>query len=171
MSRVLRVSLLVLTALPLLLAGCGEDPAETPSGTPIKQLTAAGTCPIEVSEIARTLGPLPAFRATLKNLSSSPVSAVSWTAVFVDPEGKPVGKPVDGGYADPLSPISPGASIEGHLPAPAHAVHTVRLAIKSLIYRIPNPVTPDTGDLAIKWSNPTYKADLAAAQDPHRAER
>ncbi len=151
----------LLAVLILGLVGCGGDGPTAPAGTPIQELFDAGRCPVEVTGIARTIAPAPTFRATLRNLSDAPVSAVTWTAVFRDAEGAPIGDPTEGGYADILAPIPAGGSIEGMFIAPDPSAASARVVVKSLVYTKPNPINPSLSGIRATWVNPRHARDLA----------
>ena len=142
---------------------CGDGEPSGPRGTPIQQLFDAGTCPIEVTGITRSIGPMPTFRATIRNLADTPISAVTWLAVFRDGAGAAVGEPVEGGYADILSPVPPGGTIEGMFPAPGDEAVKALIVVKDLVYTKPNPINPSLSGLPAKWTNPNYARELESA--------
>jgi hypothetical protein len=161
-SGVARIPIL----LGFLVAGCGDGAKEGPKGTPIAELVAGGKAPVEIAGIARSIGPVPSFRCRIRNLSDRAIDAVGWTAVFRDRDGKVVGSPADGGYADGLSPIAPGSEIQGMFGAPDDAATSAVLVLKQVVYRTPNPLGEKFGTLAAKWTNPKHAADVAAASKP-----
>ena len=149
-----------------LVAGCGDGAKEGPKGTPIAELIAAGKAPVEIGGLSRSMGPVPSFRCRIRNLSDRAIDAVGWTALFRDREGKPMGSPTDGGYADGLSPIEPGAEIQGMFGAPDDAATSAVLVLKQVIYRMPNPLGAKFGTLAAKWTNPRHATEVEAAGKP-----
>ena len=163
MSRALAFVGTVGGALGLAVAACGEGASRTPSGTPIADLVAAGKAPVVVLGVHRSMGPVPAFRCRVRNLSDRKVTAVSWTTVFRTADGKPLGTPVEGGYADSISPIGPGDEIEGAFPAPDDAASEAVVVVRRVLYDAPNPMGEAFGSLTMKWDNPGHDADVAAA--------
>lgn len=163
--RWLLLSVLHLVLAALVASGCGDGGAPGGSeGTPIDELIAAGKAPVEVTGLSRSMGPIPTFRGSIQNLSASNIDMISWTAVFLDRDGKPVGEPVPGGYAEALQPVEPGERIEGMFLAPAEEAVSVRVIVKDVVYRKPNPANEMLGELRMKWQNPGHDAEVAAAQ-------
>lgn len=147
-------------------AGCGDGAKDGPKGTPIAELVAAGKAPVEIGGLSRSIGPVPSFRCRIRNLSDRAIDAVGWTAVFRDGDLKSVGDPVEGGYADSISPIGPGEEIAGMFGAPDDVATSARIVLRHVIYRTPNPMGEKYGTLASKWTNPRYAAELEAAGKP-----
>lgn len=165
MSRALRIVGIVGVALWIAVgtAGCGDGGPKAPTGTPIADLVAAGQAPVIVRGVHRSMGPLPAFRCRVQNLSDRKVSAVSWTTVFRAADGKALGAPVEGGWADSISPIGPGDEIEGAFPAPDDAAREAVVVVRRVLYEGSNPLGETFGTLTMKWDNPKHDAEVAAA--------
>ncbi len=73
----------------LLGSGCGVLDKKS-VGTPMAQLVKEGKAPVEVSSLGRSIGPVPAFQASIRNLSDKHVQAIKWTAVFSSAAGLPL---------------------------------------------------------------------------------
>lgn len=107
----------------------------------------------------------PSFRVTVKNITDSALESVAWTAVAFDENGTPIPEgEVEGGYADPLSPIAAGEARELTFMLPVENAARVKLVLKEVIYKAPNPLGEDFGDLAFKWTNPYDDAEMQKAR-------
>jgi hypothetical protein len=107
----------------------------------------------------------PSFRVTVKNITDSALESVAWTAVAFDENGTPIPEgEVEGGYADPLSPIAAGEARELTFMLPVENAARVKLVLKEVIHKAPNPLGEDFGDLAFKWTNPYDDAEMQKAR-------
>lgn len=139
----------------LLLAGCGLLGDRRPAGQPMAGLLAAGVPPVEVRSLGRSIGPVPAFQAELKNLSDKQVQAVKWTAVFRDASGALLREgAVPGGFGE-FGGLKPGEVMQGAFPSPEEAA-SVRIVLKDLVY--------EDALQGMKfnkiWRNPKHDAEL-----------
>lgn len=142
----------------LLLAGCGLLGEKRPAGQPMAGLLAAGVPPVEVRSLGRSIGPVPAFQAELKNLSDKQVQAVKWTAVFRTAEGVPLKEgPIPGGFGE-FGGLKPGEVMQGSFHAPEEAA-TVTLVLKDLIYED----TVQGLKINKSWRNPRHDPEVKAA--------
>ena len=158
---------LLLVLLLVALSGC-KSPGGTPAGVvPIKEVLAAGRSPVEVgSPVPILVSPAaPTFKVTVKNITDAPLDSISWTAVAFDENGKPIPEgEVEGGYAEPLNPMAAGEARELSFMISLENAASVKLVLKEVIYKAPNPVDKKLGDLANKWTNPYYEAELQKAR-------
>lgn len=142
----------------LLAAGCGLLGEKKPAGQPMAGLVAAGVAPVEVRSLGRSIGPVPAFRAELRNLSDKQVQAVKWTAVFRTAEGAPLRTgPIPGGFGE-FGGLKPGETLQGNFSAPEEAA-SVTLVLKDLIYED----TVQGLKINKAWRNPRHDPEVAAA--------
>lgn len=125
-------------------------------GMPMAQLLQAGTCPVEVSGLSRSIGPVPAFQVTLRNLSDRKVDSIRWTVLVFKGDGSLVdGGKGEGGYGE-YPGIAPGSAVQGMFPAGSDAAATARLVIRDIVY------TDKVMDMEIakKWSNANHDAEV-----------
>jgi hypothetical protein len=159
---------LILVFLFLALVGCQRQGEEKTAGTvPIKVALAAGRSPVEIGSVVPLLvSPVaPTFKVTVKNVTDAPLDSIFWTAVVFDENGNslPEGE-VEGGYADPLNPILAGEASELSFMIQDEKARSVKLVLKEVIYKGPNPMGKKYGDLPYKWTNPFYEAELKTAR-------
>jgi hypothetical protein len=133
--------------------------------TPIDDLIKAGKAPIEIGSMFRGISPIaPTFTLTLKNISDRPVKAVSGTVLYFDENDKliPESK-AELNYGE-LTEITPGDSIKLSTMTENEKAVKGKWIIKQVIYMKTNPLDKKYGDLAYKWTNPNYEAELKAAE-------
>lgn len=142
-----------------LLVSAGACRPKAPPGIPMAQLLQAGTCPVEVTGVSRSMGPVPAFQLTLRNLSDRKLDSIRWTVMVFKGDGSLVadGKG-EGGYAE-LPGIAPGSSVQGMFPAGSDQASTARIVIRDIVY------TDKVMDMEIakKWSNKEHDAEVKSA--------
>ena len=165
--KVQRTAALALVFLLVTLSGCKSPGGKSAGVVPIMEALAAGRSPVEVgSPVPMLVSPVaPTFEMTVKNITDAPLDSISWTAVAFDENGKPIPEgEVEGGYADPLDPLAAGEARELSFMISLENAASVKLVLKDVIYRAPNPVDKKLGDLAYKWTNPYYDAELQKAR-------
>jgi hypothetical protein len=158
----------VLVFMFLALVACQRPGEEKPAGAlPIKQVLAAGQSPVVVgSAVPMLVSPVaPTFKVTVKNVTDAPLDSILWTAVVFDENGNPLPEAeVEGGYADPLNPIAAGEASQLSFMIQDEKAASVKLVLKEVIYKAPNPLGKKFGDLPYKWTNPFYEAELKTAR-------
>ncbi len=158
---------LVLVFLALALVCCQRQGEEKPAGTlPVREVLAAGRSPVEIRSIVPMLVSLaaPTFKVTVKNVTDAPLTSIVWTAVAFDENGNPIPEgEVEGGYADSLNPIAAGETSELSFMIQVEKTASVKLVLKEVICKAPNPMGKKYGDLPYKWTNPYYAAELKKA--------
>jgi hypothetical protein len=168
MMKIRRYPVLVLVILLTALYSCQRQGEEKPAGTvPVKVALAAGRSPVQMGSVVPMLvSPVaPTFKVTVKNITDAPLDSLAWTAVAFDENGNslPEGE-LEGGYADPLNPIAAGETRELSFMIQVEKTASVKLVLKEVIYRGPNPLGKKFGDLPYKWTNPFYAAELQKAR-------
>lgn len=161
---------LVLAALVLagLFAACGKGGDGGPkaaSTTSIAELIKAGKPPVVVGNLFRGISPIaPTFTVLVSNVSDSPVSMLSGVVLFFDENGAvlPDSKK-DMGYGE-LSPIKPGEKIELSTMTQNEKAISGRWIIKEVVYEKPSPLGKNMGSIMMKWTNPNFDAEVAAAE-------
>ncbi len=165
--KVQRTAVLALVFLLVTLSGC-KSPGGKPAGVvPIKEALAAGRSPVELGSVVPMLvsPAAPTFKVTVKNITDAPLDSIGWMAIAFDENGKPIPEgEVEGGYADPLDPIAAGEARQLSFMVQFENAASVKLVLKDVIYKAPNPLGKKFGDLAFKWENPYYEADLQKAR-------
>jgi hypothetical protein len=147
----------MLTGVLLITSGCGVLDKKS-AGTPMAELIKGGMAPVEVSGLSRSIGPVPAFQATLRNLSDKPIQAVKWTAIHSSTDGVPLqGGPSEGGFGE-FGGIKPGAAMKGVFGAPEGAA-TVKIVLKEVIYE------EQIKEFKIDkiWRNPRHDSEVQQA--------
>lgn len=130
-----------------------------PAGMPMAQLLKEGKAPVEVSSLGRSIGPIPAFQASIRNLSDKQVQAVKWTAVFSSSAGAPLKEgPSEGGFAE-FGGIKPGETLQGAFAAPGDSA-AVKFILKEVIYE--DKVKEFKIDKI--WKNPRHNAEVQLAE-------
>ena len=166
--KVQRISVLALVFLLVTLFSCQKPGGEKPAGVvPIKEALAAGRSPVEVgSPVPMLVSPVaPTFKVTVKNVTDAPLDSISWTAIAFDENGKPIPEgEIEGGYAEPLNPLAAGEARELSFMLQVENASSVKLVLREVIYKAPNPVDKKYGDLAYKWENPYYQAEMQKAR-------
>ncbi len=130
---------------------------KAPAGVPMAQLLQAGTCPVEVSGVSRSIGPVPTFQLTLRNLSDRKVDSVRWTVMAFKGDGTLVpGSKGEGGYAE-YPGIAPDSSVHGMIQAGSDDAVTARLVVRDIVY------TDKVMDMEIakKWTNKNHDAEVS----------
>jgi len=159
---------LVCVFISLALVCCQRQGEEKPAGTlPVREALAAGRSPVEIGSVVPMPVSLaaPTFKVTVKNVTDAPLTSIVWTAVAFDENRNPLPEgEVEGGYADPLNPIAAGESRELSFMIQVEKTASVKLALKEVVYRLPNPLGKKYGDLPYKWTNPFYAAELQKAR-------
>ena len=155
----MRSTLIRTLACAVLVVSAGACRPKAPPGTPMAQLLQAGTCPVEVSGVSRSMGPVPTFRLTLRNLSDRKVDSVRWTVMAFKVDGTLVaGSKGEGGYAE-YPGIAPDSSVNGMIQAGSDDAATARFVIRDIVY------TDKVMDMEIakKWTNPNHDAAVKKA--------
>lgn len=155
----MRSTLIKTLICAVLVVTAGACRPKAPPGIPMAQLLKAGTCPVEVSGVARSMGPVPAFQLTLRNLSDRKVDSVRWTVLVFKGDGSLVADGRgDGGYGE-FPGIAPDSAVQGMFPAGSDEAATARLVIRDIVY------TDKVMDMEIakKWTNPNHDAAVKKA--------
>ncbi len=159
---------LVPAILILALAACRREAEAPPEGAqPVSVVLAAGRAPVDMGPAIPMLVSIgaPTFKVTVKNVTDAPLDAILWTMVPFDESGHLlVEGETDGGYADALNPIAAGESSELNFMISVAEAARVKLVLKEVIYRAPNPLGKEYGSLPMKWTNPFYAAELKTAR-------
>jgi hypothetical protein len=163
-----RISIFAFVCLLIALVGCQRPAEEKPAGTmPVREALAVGRSPVQMGSVIPVPVSLaaPTFKVTVKNITDAPLDSVSWTAIPFDENRNPIPEgEVEGGYADPLNPIAAGETRELSFTIQAEKAASVKLVLKEVIYKSPNPMGKNYADLPYKWTNPFYEAELRIAR-------
>lgn len=155
----MRATLIRTLTCAVLVVSAGACRPKAPPGIPMAQLLQAGTCPVEVSGVSRSMGPVPAFQMTLRNLSDRKVDSVHWTVLIFKGDGTLVADGTgEGGYGE-YPGIAPDGAIRGMFPAGSDEAATARLVIRDIVY------TDKVMDMEIakKWTNKNHDAEVKKA--------
>jgi hypothetical protein len=163
-----RTAILALVILLVTLFGCKNPGGGKPAGVvSIKEALAAGRAPVEIGSVVPmpVSSAAPTFKVTVKNVTDTPLDSILWTAVVFDEKGNilPEGE-VEGGYTDPLNPILAGEACELSFMIEDEKAASVKLVLKEVIHKGPNPLAKSNGDLPHKWTNPFYAAEMRKAR-------
>jgi len=155
----MRTTLIRTLTCTILIVSASACRPKAPPGIPIAQLLQAGTCPVEVSGVSRSIGPVPSFQLTLRNLSDRKVDSVRWTVLVFKSDGTLMadGKG-EGGYGE-FPGIAPDSSVRGMFQAGSDEAATARLVIRDIVY------TDKVMDMEIakKWTNKNHDAEVSKA--------
>ena len=139
--------------------------AKAAATTPIADLIKAGKPPVVVSNLFRGISPIaPTFTVSVTNVSDSPVSMVNGVVLFFgENEAFLADSKKDMGYGE-LSPIKPGEKIELSTMTDNEKAISGKWIIKEVVYEKPSPLGKNMGSIMMKWTNPGFEAEVAAAE-------
>jgi hypothetical protein len=168
MMKIRWYPVLVLVILLTALYSCQRQAEEKPAGTlSVREVLAAGRSPVQMGSVVPMLVSLaaPTLKVTVKNVTDAPLTSIVWTAVAFDENRNPIPEgEVEGGYADSLNPIAAGETSELSFMIQVEKAASVKLVLKEVIYKAPNPMGKKYADLPYKWTNPYYAAELKKAR-------
>ena len=143
----------------------GDSGAKAAATTPIADLIKAGKPPVVVSNLFRGISPIaPTFTVSVTNVSDSPVSMVNGVVLFFgENEAFLADSKKDMGYGE-LSPIKPGEKIELSTMTDNEKAISGKWIIKEVVYEKPSPLGKNMGSIMMKWTNPGFEAEVAAAE-------
>ena len=163
------LGLLAILWCPLGLTGCslsGGLPAGVES---MEKLKAENKCPVEIVGASAQSGvgnvatnTNPTVTLELKNLSDKKITLIKWVVVNVNKDGKLCKNEQDeGGYAE-VGGLAPGESVEGKSFSSDPETVKVVVLIKDLVYE----TKQSNFDIAMKWVNNNFEAELQKASNP-----
>jgi hypothetical protein len=147
-----------LIGLVFVLSGC-ERGEKAPEGTKaMTQLIQAGQSPVEIGTPQRSIGPVPAFNMSLRNISDKNIDIITWTVVLRKADGSLFGEPSESGFSE-AGGLKPGESMTGAFPAGSSDAAKATVVIKEVTY------TDKIKEYEINkvWKNPKYEAELKSA--------